>query len=344
MMTSERSVCADANRHPSRRTTLKLVAGAGLVGTGVSRPRPARAANKVRVLTYFFAEPTQSGFFQAAATGLYEKAGLDVEIKQGGPQLNGMMLLAGGETDIFMGSGIAVLNSIDRNIPVIAVAAPLQFDLQVIVTRPDVNAIEDLKGRKILVTAGGRAGYWHWLKARYGFTEDQVAPYTGNFQPFVQDPTIALGGIATSEPYRVRQAGVDVKYFLLAKYGYPPYGGPLVAMQSFVANNRDVMARFVHATLEGWKSFWANPAPALALIQRENPQADDGWMAYSVATMKELNVIGGGDAATAGLGIMSEDRWRQLAEFMVQVQMIKPTTDWRSAYTNEFVKELRITL
>jgi NitT/TauT family transport system substrate-binding protein len=343
-MTGKRNVHAGEKGNPTRRATLQLVAGAGLIGAGVARPRPARAANKVRVLTYFFAEPTQGGFFQAAATGLYEKAGLDVEIKQGGPQLNGMMLLAGGETDIFMGSGIAVLNSIDRNIPVIAVAAPLQFDLQVIVTRPDIGAIDELKGRKILVTAGGRAGYWHWLKARYGFTEDQVAPYTGNFQPFVQDPTIALGGIATSEPYRIRQAGVDVKYFLLAKYGYPPYGGPLVAMQSFVASNRDVVARFVQATLEGWKSFWANPTPALSLIQSANPQADDGWMAYSIATMKELDVIGGGDAATAGLGIMNEERWRALADFMVQVQLIKPGTDWRSAYTNEFVKDLRIKL
>jgi hypothetical protein len=84
--------------------------------------------------------------------------------------------------------------------------------------------------------------------------------------------------------------------------------------------------------------------PALALIQRMNPQADDGWMAYSIATMKELNVIGGGDASTAGIGMMSEERWRQLADFMVQVQLIKPSTDWKSAFTNEFVKDLRITL
>jgi NitT/TauT family transport system substrate-binding protein len=192
-MTGKLVVHAGKKGNPSRRAALKHLAGAGLIGAGISRPRPARAATKVRVLTYFLAEPTQAGFFQAAATGLYEKAGLDVEIKQGGPQLNGMMLLAGGETDFFMGSGIAVLNSIDRNVPVIAIAAPLQFDLQVIVTRPDIRSFDDLKGRKILVTAGGRAGYWHWLKARYGFTEDQVAPYTGNFQPFVQDPTIALG-------------------------------------------------------------------------------------------------------------------------------------------------------
>jgi NitT/TauT family transport system substrate-binding protein len=330
--------------YPSRRTAMKLLGGAGIVGGGIWRPRVARAATKLTVLTYFFAEPSQGGIFQAAATGLYDKAGLDVTVKQGGPQVNGMQLLAGGETDIFMGSGIAVLNRIEHGVPVIAVAAPLQFDLQAIITRPDIAAIDDLKGHQILVTAGGRAGYWLWLKQRYGFTDDQVAPYTGNFQPFVQDPTLALGGIATSEPFRARQAGVDVKYFLLARYGYPPYGGPLVAMKPYVANNRDVVARFVQATLEGWKSFLSDPAPGLALIQRMNPKADNDWMAYSLATMKELNVIGGGDAATAGIGTMSEERWRQLADFMVQVQLIKPGTDWKSAYTDEFVKDLRITL
>src|SRR5260370_23066919 len=167
-MISKRAAHAGAKGHQSRRTALKLVAGIGLIGAGFLRPRPARAATKLRVLTYFFAEPSQGGIFQAAATGLYEKAGLDVEIKQGGPQLNGMLLLAGGETDIFMASGIAVLNSIERDVPVIAVAAPQQFDLQAIVTRPDIGAIDDLKGRKILVTAGGRAGYWRSEERRVG--------------------------------------------------------------------------------------------------------------------------------------------------------------------------------
>lgn len=341
-MKNDRSLERRAARRPNRRAALKLIGGAGIAG-GLLRPRPARSAAPLRVQTYFFAEPSQGGIFQAAATGLYDKAGLNVEVRQGGPQINGMQLLAGGDIDVFMSSGVAVLNSVGRGVPVMAIAAPLQFDLQALVARPDVPSIEALKGRHILVTAAGQAGYWLWLKQRYGFTDDQLGPYTGNFQPFIKDPTMALGGIATSEPYRIRQAGVDVKYFLLAKYGYPPYGGPLVAMQPFVANNRDTIARFVRATLEGWKSFLADPAPGLAMIQHMNPNADNGWMAYSLATMKDLNVVGGGDAA-AGIGIMTEERWRALAQFMIDVQLIKPDTDWHSGYTTEFVKDLSIKL
>jgi NitT/TauT family transport system substrate-binding protein len=333
------------HRHSvSRRTALRFAAGVGALAAGLARPRSARAADKIRVRTNFYAEPSQGGFFQAAATGLYDKAGVAVEIKQGGPQINGMQLLMGGDADVFMASGIAMLNAIDRGAPVVAVATSHQFDLQALITRPDIASIADLKGRRILVSAGGRASYWLWLKQRYGFTEEQVAPYTGNFQPFLYDPTIALGGIASSEPFRIRKAGADVKYFLLAKEGYPPYGSPLAMMRPFVEANHDMVARFIQATLEGWKSFLADPAPGLAAIKRENLEADDEWMAYSVATLRELNVLGAGAAATDGIGTMTEDRWQKLAEFMVQAGMIKPDTDWRQAYTNEFVKDLHITL
>ena len=326
----------------SRRGLAKVSAGAALTAAGLSRPRPARAATKLRVLTYFFAEPSQGGIFQAKATGLYDAAGLDVEVRQGGPQLNGMQLLAGGETDVFMGSGIGILNAVARGIPAVAIAAPLQFDLQCIVVRPDIASVEDLKGHKILVTAGGQSGYWLWLKQRYGFTDEQLAPYTGNFQPFVQDPSLALGGIATSEPFRAEQAGVANKYFLLAKYGFPPYGGPLVAMKPYLTANAEAVARFVKATLQGWKSFMADPAPGIRLIQSVNPQADDAWMKYSVATLKALNVVGAGDAATSGVGTMTESRWHQLATFMSDVKLVKPDIDWKSAYTTDFVKDLNI--
>jgi NitT/TauT family transport system substrate-binding protein len=332
------------HRHSvSRRTALRLAAGAGVLAAGVARPQQARAADKIRVRTNFYAEPSQGGFFQAAATGLYDKAGVAVEIKQGGPQINGMQLLIGGDADVFMASGIALLSAIERGAPVVAVATSHQFDLQALITRPDIASIADLKGRRILVSAGGRASYWLWLKQRYGFTDEQVA-YTGNFQPFLHDPTIALGGIASSEPFRVRKAGAEVKYFLLAKEGYPPYGSPLAMMRPFIEANPDLVARFIKATLEGWKSFLAHPAPGLAAIKRENPEADDEWMAYSVATLRELNVLGAGPAATDGIGTMTEDRWQKLAAFMVQAAMIQPNMDWRQAYTNEFVKDLHITV
>src|SRR4051812_18047253 len=82
----------------SRRDLVK--GGAAMAGGVVLRARPVRAATKVRLLTNWFAEAEHGGFYQAVAAGLYDKAGLDVEIRQGNAQLNGMQVLLGGEADI----------------------------------------------------------------------------------------------------------------------------------------------------------------------------------------------------------------------------------------------------
>ena len=155
---------------------------------------------------------------------------------------------------------------------------------------------------------------------------------------------MALGGVVTSEPFFLRKAGADIKYFLLAQSGYPPYGYPLVAMQTLLNKDRDAVARFVRATLEGWKSYMLDPAPGFKLIKEARPDASDEWLQYAVNTARELKLVNGGDAQQAGIGVMTEARWKQLADFMVSVGLLKPSTDWRSAYTTEFVKDLKISL
>ena len=51
---------------------------------------------KVRFATDWKAQAEQGGFYQAKALGLYEKAGLDVEIRGGGPGINIPQLLGAG--------------------------------------------------------------------------------------------------------------------------------------------------------------------------------------------------------------------------------------------------------
>ena len=58
--------------------------------------------------------------------------------------------------------------------------------------------------------------------------------------------------------------------------------------------------------------------------------------------MKELQVVSGGDAAKLGIGIMTDERWKKTAEFMVAAGLLKPETDWRKAYTTQFVKDVKV--
>src|SRR5207302_10600293 len=100
---------------------------------------PARAdrLDKLTFGTNWKAQAEHGGFYQAVATGLYKKAGLDVTIRMGGPQVNGMQLLVGGQADFILGYDFQVLSSIEAGIPVETVAASFQFDPQGMPTHDD---------------------------------------------------------------------------------------------------------------------------------------------------------------------------------------------------------------
>src|ERR1700745_1679090 len=107
---------------------------------------PARAADKMTFLTSWFAQAEHGGFYEAKATGLYEKAGLDVTIKMGGPQINGMQLLIAGEADMMIGYDFQVFKALEQGLAVTTVAASFQFDLQGMMTHDDVASLATLKG------------------------------------------------------------------------------------------------------------------------------------------------------------------------------------------------------
>jgi NitT/TauT family transport system substrate-binding protein len=327
-----------AMRNLSRMVTTALMGAAALA---VSLA-PALAADKVTFLTSWFAQAEHGGFYQAKANGLYDKAGLDVTIKMGGPQVNGTQLLLAGDADFIMGYDIQVLNGREHNLPLVTVASSFQFDLQGIMAHDDVADLAALKGRPILIAGSSRATFWPWLRAKYGYTDDQIRPYTFNLQPFFADKTMAQQAYPSSEPYQAEQQNEKVKFFLFADGGYPPYGSTIVTTEKMIAEKPDVVARFVKASLEGWRDYMKNPAPGNALIKADNPKMTDGQIEFALVKMKEMKAIDRGDAATLGVGIITADRYKQIYDFMVAGGLLDPKVDWHKAFDDRFVKGLKI--
>ena len=331
-----------AMKFVSRRMVTAIATA--LVGTGmlVGSLAPALAADKVTLLTSWFAQAEHGGFYQAKAAGLYEKEGLDVTIKMGGPQVNAMQLLLAGETDFMMGYDIQVLKGREQNQPLVTVASSFQFDLQGLMTHDDVADIAALKGKPILIAGSSRITFWPWLRAKYGFTDDQIRPYTFNLQPFFADKNVAQQAYPSSEPYQAQQQNEKVKFFLLADGGYPPYGSTIVTTEKMIAEKPDVVARFVKASLEGWRDYIKDPAPANALIKADNTKMTDGQIAFAIEKMKESKAVDGGDAATQGIGVITTDRYKKIYDFLVAGELLDPKTDWQKAFDVRFVKDLKI--
>ncbi|MFM0312796.1 ABC transporter substrate-binding protein [Paraburkholderia sp. RL17-383-BIF-A] len=332
-------IAVSAHSIAARAVSAAVMAGAAL---GVFVAPPAHADDHVSLLTSWYAQAEHGGFYQAVATGIYKKYGLDVTIKMGGPQVNGMQLLAGGQADFLLGYDFQVLSSVEAGIPVTTVAAAFQYDPQGMMTHADVTSLAGLKNKTILVAGSGRTTWWPWLKAKYGYTEAQARPYTFNLQPFFADPNVAMQAYPSSETFQAEQAHANAHFFLFADDGYPPYNSTIVTMRDTMKNKPDVVARFVKASMEGWKSYLNDPGPGNALIKKDNPQMSDAQLAYGVAQLKKLKLVTGGDAATQGIGTMTDARWKKTFDYMVDAKLLKPATDYHAAYTLQFIQNAKV--
>src|SRR3984893_16119211 len=128
---------------------------------------PAAALDQVSLGTDWKAEAEHGGYYQAIATGIYAKYGLEVSLRQGGPQVNHSQLLAAGRLDFDEEPNSFIpLNFVKENIPMVAVAAMFQKDPQVLIAHAGVgnDSLAALKGKPIMIGADTRVGSWLFRK------------------------------------------------------------------------------------------------------------------------------------------------------------------------------------
>src|SRR5438067_10823489 len=287
-----------------------MVLGAALVLACITATS-AQTLDKVAFGTNWLAEPEHGGFYQALSDGTYRKYGLDVAIVPGGPNVNNRSLLPVGKLDFFMSANtLQSCEAVEQKIPTLAVAAMFPKDPQVLMAHPDagIERFEDLKKLTLFISKEGLASYFQWLKADFGFSEAQVKPYTSNPQPFLADKRSAMQGYVTSEPFVIeKRARFKPKVFLLADQGFSSYSTLIETRRDLVAKKPDLVQRFVDASIIGWMNYlYRDNRAANALIKKQNPEMTDELLAYSIATMKQYGIVDSGDAATLGVGAMTD--------------------------------------
>ena len=319
----------------SRRSFVATGSAAAAAGF-IARPDAAHAAalasGRLRFLTNWYAQAEHGGYYQALATGLYRRAGLEVEIEPGGPQVNNAQLLVAGAADLAIYADFGILEGIQRGLPLVMLASSFQFDPLGILVHDDVTSLAGLKGHRVLISGAEQPVVWPLLMRRFGLDPEQLGPYAFNLQPFFVDPTLAIQSYATSEPFEVARRGMKFRMLLLRDAGFPSYGNPIATRRDLLAEHPDLLRAFLTASMQGWKDYLVDPAPANRLILAANPRMTEERMAFAVAEMRRLGLVTGGDAARGGIGIMTEARWKQDADFLRGLGMVPAGLDWRRAF------------
>ncbi|MFY8150896.1 MAG: ABC transporter substrate-binding protein [Hyphomicrobiales bacterium] len=325
----------------SRRGLIGAAALATLAGIGAAQAQET----KLRFGTNWLAQAEHGGYYQAVADGTYKKFGLDVEIVPGGPQANNRMLLPVGKIDFYMGGNmIQSFSSVQEGIPTIVVAAIFQKEPQILMSHPGVgmDTFEDLKkSQNILVGKEGMATFYQWMKADFGFTEEQTKPYNFNPAPFIADKMAVQQGYLTSEPAAIeKEGGFKPNVFLLADFGFDTYSTLIEARSEMVEKQPEIVQKFVDASIIGWMNYlYGDNKAANELIKKDNPEMTDDQIAYSIAKMKEYGIVDSGDTKTLGVGAMTDERMKSFFDKMVKAGLFKGDLDYKKSYTLQFVNK-----
>ena len=304
-------------------------------------PLQVLALEGVTFATDWKAQAEQGGFYQAKALGLYEKAGLDVTIRGGGPGVNIPQLLGAAAIDFGMGSNSFIpLNMVRAGVPAKAVMAAFQKDPQVLITHPraDITTLADIKGKPVMIADASINAFWVWLRAKYDFSDRQIRKYTFNLAPFLVNPKAVQQGYVTSEPYTIStRGGFEPQVFLLSDFGYPSYAAMVLAQNRLIEDRPELVQAFVNASIEGWRSYiYGDPSPGNKLILAANPDMRQDIIDQAIEQIRQRGMLASPNTEKQGLGAMSAARWQSFFKTMSENGVYPTTLDWQNAFTTDF--------
>jgi NitT/TauT family transport system substrate-binding protein len=299
-------------------------------------PSDAGGATKIILQADWYPQPEHGGFYTAIAKGLYANEGLDVTIQPGGPYGSVEKQVSSGAAQFGMSSTDKIFESIADGQPLIAVAATMQHDPQGVMVRKDspIRSFADLNGHTVAIKTGST--WWEFIVKRYHLTNVHEVPAMMNVANFVADPNYVQQAFATSEPFFAKQAGIDTRILLTSEAGYNPYR-VMFTTRDMVAQHPDVVAKFVRASIAGWRAYLADPTAAHAMIAKLNPALNPEWMDFTWHALRDGHFVAGDDPSGAELGQMTAERWTTMYQQLIDLKVIDKPFDPSTAYTLQFL-------
>ena len=306
----------------------------------------AQAQQAVTFATNWKAQAAHGGFYQAVADGTYKKHGLDVTIRQGGPQVNNRPLLPAKRIDFLMtGNLLHSFDNVKNGVPVVVVAAMFQKDPQALMAHPG-QGYENFASLKNAPTAfiakDGQFTWWQWLKVVHGFKDEALKPYNYNLGPFLAQSKTIQQGYSVAEPIYIKEQGKFAPIVhLLADHGFSTYSTLIETRTETVKNNPELVQRFVDASIIGWVNFmYGDRSAANALMMKDNPEISLAEIEASVVLMKQQGIVDSGEAQNQGIGAMSSARIQDFYQQMVKAGLYKANeVDLAKVATTEFVNK-----
>jgi len=276
--------------------------------------------------------------YVADAKGYFAEEGLHVDIRHSAGQDEHLKLLLAKEIEFITASGAQALLRRSDGLPVRAVALFGQRGDQGFVTRAGsgIRTPADFAGRVVGFKSGIVTAEMKAMLATANLTTDDVKLQAVGFDPrvFIERGVDVYPVFLSNEPYAIRKAGVAIDVFDPADYGIATLGLTFLAHADTVAQDPDLVQRFVRASLRGARYAAEHQDEAIDITLRYADGADRGQQMFLLQT----------DLASAaradGMGRADAKQWEALESTLLKYGVLKQAAGGAAVWTGAFVDGL----
>ena len=255
--------------------------------------------------------------------GFYRDAGLDVTIREGGPDIDVSETVADGKADFGVCSA-SVLRDWAAGRRLVVLAAIFQRSAAVILVarRADISSVADLRGRALMDTPGSDDVVAMLKREGIDYQSMLRVPHEGNPRDLLAGRADAMIAYSTNEPFVLEQMGAAYRTFAPAASGIDFYGDNLCASEAEVKAHPDRVASFRAASVKGWAYALAHKEATVDLILRK----------YSAKKSRDALLFEAGQTATLvgkdpdRIGEQDPARWQRIAAVYRQLGMLTEDT------------------
>lgn len=331
------------------KTILCLLLGLLLLATGCAQEKKAppqqakqEAPKKVTVVLDWFPNTNHTGLYVAKDKGFYKEQGLEVEIIQPGQGSTADQLVAAGKADFGISYQESITQARATGIPLVSIAAVIQHNTSAFASLKEANITspKDFEGK--------RYGGWGAPveEAVIKAVMEKAGADPGKVQNITLGATDFFASIGRDADFEwiyygwdgveAKRRGMDLNLIMLKDLDPAlDYYTPVIATgEKHIAEQKDLVKKFMAATSQGYRWSIENPAGAADILIKNAPElnaelvkASQDWVSQKYQE----------DAPR--WGEQREEVWSRYANWMFERKLIPQNIEAKKAFTNEFLPE-----
>ena len=308
-----------------------------------------QAADKVTIQLKWVTQAQFAGYFVAQDKGYYQAEGLDVTIKPGGPDIAPPQVIAGGGADVIIDWMPSALASREKGVALVNIAQIFKKSGMMLTCRKDsgIKSPSDFRGKTLGVWFyGNEYPFLSWMSklgipTTGGSNGVKVLKQGFNVDPILQKQAECVSTMTYNEYWQIVDAGLSPSELVVYKYedqGVSTLEDGLYVLEKNLRKKAFVskMARFLKASIKGWKYAGDHPDEAADIIL-ENDDTGAQTEKHQRRMMREISKLVGNQPQ--GIGYLIPADYRRTVDVLMSsdsdpVISKKPKGAWTHSIWN----------